>query len=84
MGGDLKFEWTSGCGFPDNLSDFTLVVHCGGCMINRREMLRRLDAVEGADVHVVNYGVLLAKIRGVLDRALEPFPLARMIPEDDC
>ncbi len=83
VGGELKFEWTSGTGFPDDLSEFNLVVHCGGCMINRREMLRRLDEVEGREVPIVNYGVLLAKIHGVLERALEPFPLARMILEED-
>lgn len=83
VGGDLRFEWTSGCGFPDDLAEFKLVVHCGGCMINRREMLRRLDVVENCGVPVVNYGVLLAKIHGVLERALEPFPLARLVLEED-
>ena len=82
VGGDLKFEWTSGTGFPDDLAEFKLVVHCGGCMINRREMLRRLDVVESHGVPIVNYGVLLARIHKVLQRALEPLHLAHLIPDE--
>lgn len=79
VGGDLQFTWTSGMGFPDAVGDFKLAVHCGGCMINRREMFRRLDALGAAGVPVVNYGVLLAKVHGVLDRALGPFPRERQV-----
>lgn len=79
VGGDLHFSWTSGHGFPEDLASYQLVVHCGGCMLNRKEMLRRLEEVSASEVPVVNYGVLLAKVQGVLERALEPFPLARLI-----
>lgn len=73
VGADLQFTWTSGKGFPDDPGGYKLAVHCGGCMINRREMLRRLEDLGAADVPVVNYGVLLAHVNGILGRALEPF-----------
>lgn len=79
VGGDLQFSWTSGTGFPDEVGGFKLAVHCGGCMINRREMFRRLDELGASGVPVVNYGVLLAKVHGVLDRALGPFPYERQV-----
>ncbi len=82
VGGDLQFTWTSGGGFPDDLASYKLVVHCGGCMINRKEMLYRIQVAEDAGVPIVNYGVLLAKVHGVLRRALQPFPLAQMALED--
>ena len=81
VGGDLRFTWTSGGGFPDDLGSFRLIVHCGACMINRREMLHRIRVAEEAGVPIVNYGVLLARMHGVLHRALEPFPLALMALE---
>lgn len=77
--GDLQFTWTSGTGFPESVGDFKLAVHCGGCMINRRKMFRRLDELGAAGVPVVNYGVLLAKVHGVLDRALGPFPCEKQV-----
>lgn len=73
VGGDLQFTWTNGTGFPDSVEGYKLAVHCGGCMITRKEMLRRLAELGGAEVPVVNYGVLLAKVNGILTRALEPF-----------
>jgi len=83
VGGELRFEWVSGGSFPEDLADYDLVVHCGGCMINRAEMMSRLGTVRAAGVPIVNYGVLLAKVHGVLERALEPFPLARMALEEE-
>ena len=74
VGGELKFEWVSGTAFPDNLQEFSLIVHCGGCMINRREMLSRLAQAQANDVPIVNYGVAIAHLMGVLPRALSPFP----------
>lgn len=82
VGGDLQFTWTSGGSFPEDLGTYRLIVHCGGCMINRKEMLHRIRIAEEAEVPIVNYGVLLAKVHGVLRRALEPFPLALMALED--
>lgn len=68
----LAFSHCSGVGYPPDLSDFALVVHCGACMLNRREMLSRIGEARAAGVPIVNYGVLLAALNGILDRALEP------------
>lgn len=69
-GKELVFEHCSGIGYPPNLADYALVVHCGGCMLNRREMLERIAAARAAGVPIVNYGVLLAALNGILPRAL--------------
>ncbi|HSW35818.1 MAG TPA: [FeFe] hydrogenase H-cluster maturation GTPase HydF [Candidatus Limnocylindrales bacterium] len=74
VGGELCFEWSSGGGFPDHLSDYKLIIHCGACMINRREMLARLAQARAAKVPIVNYGVCIAHLMGILPRALSPFP----------
>ncbi|MEG6615476.1 [FeFe] hydrogenase H-cluster maturation GTPase HydF [Peptococcaceae bacterium 1198_IL3148] len=82
VGGELQFEWVSGTKFPDDLSEYKLVLHCGACMINRREMLARIMQVQGAGVPVVNYGVAIAYLHGILRRALSPFPhLVKMLDE---
>jgi [FeFe] hydrogenase H-cluster maturation GTPase HydF len=73
VGGHLNFSWTSGTGFPSDLEDFDLVVHCGGCMVTRREMLRRIARVRQAGVSIVNYGVLIAYLHGIMERALKAF-----------
>ena len=73
VGGKLDFTWTSGAGFASDLKDYDLVVHCGGCMITRREMLRRIAKVRQAGVPIVNYGVLIAYLHGIMERALRPF-----------
>ncbi len=78
VGGELHFSWYSGSGFPEDVASYKVIIHCGGCMINRREMLYRLQLAKEAGVPIVNYGVLLAFVHGVLERALEPFPLALM------
>jgi len=87
-GGKLQFEWASGTGYPDNLREFALIVHCGGCMINPREMLYRLAQAQANNVPVVNYGVAIAHLMGILPRALSPFPgikeaVFNKISEDD-
>ncbi|MGQ9558346.1 MAG: [FeFe] hydrogenase H-cluster maturation GTPase HydF [Desulfurispora sp.] len=74
VGGELQFEWSSGISLPDGLERFKLVVHCGACMINRREMLSRIMTARAAGVPIVNYGVLIAYLHGILRRALAPFP----------
>ncbi|AEF93416.1 small GTP-binding protein [Desulfotomaculum nigrificans CO-1-SRB] len=80
VGGELQFDWVSGTKFPHNLAEYKLVVHCGGCMINRREMLARIMQVRQAGVPIVNYGVAIAHLHGILRRALSPFPhLAAML-----
>ncbi|MDD3269350.1 MAG: [FeFe] hydrogenase H-cluster maturation GTPase HydF [Syntrophomonadaceae bacterium] len=83
VGGELNFQWFSGSGYPDNLEEYQLVVHCGGCMINRRQMLYRIQMARESKVPIVNYGVLLAFVHGILKRTLLPFPLARMALEEE-
>ncbi|MGQ9497138.1 MAG: [FeFe] hydrogenase H-cluster maturation GTPase HydF [Desulfotomaculales bacterium] len=77
VGGELHFDVVAGGGpLPENLKDYNLIVHCGACMLNRREMLSRIMQAREAGVPIVNYGVLMAHIHGVLRRALSPFPAA--------
>ncbi len=71
-GKSLIFAHAAGMHYPDDLADYALVVHCGGCMLNRREMLYRIAAAQAAGVPIVNYGVLLACLNGILPRALGP------------
>lgn len=73
-GGELRYDWASGTGFPENLREYKLVMHCGACMINRREMLARMARVKEYGVPVVNYGIAIAHLMGILPRALSPFP----------
>jgi predicted GTPase len=82
VGGELKFEHVSGREFPDDLVDYDLIVQCGGCMTNRKEILYRLKKAKSLGIPIVNYGMLIAYVHGILDRALEPFPLAKMIWEE--
>ncbi|AEG59898.1 [FeFe] hydrogenase H-cluster maturation GTPase HydF [Desulforamulus ruminis] len=83
VGGDLDFHWSSGHRFPEDLAQYKLVVHCGSCMINRREMLSRIMQVQAAGVPIVNYGVCIAYVQGILRRALSPFPLIQEILDDE-
>ncbi|MBN1593725.1 MAG: [FeFe] hydrogenase H-cluster maturation GTPase HydF [Candidatus Coatesbacteria bacterium] len=76
VGGRLEFDTVQGHDFPDNLSDYKLVVHCGACMWNRREMLSRLLQCKRAGVPITNYGLAIAHSLGILRRALGPFPAA--------
>lgn len=73
-GGELKFEWSSGIELPAKLSAYKLIVHCAGCMLNRKEKLSRIMKAKAAGVPIVNYGVLIAYVHGILRRALTPFP----------
>lgn len=72
-GKKLDFHFTSGGQFPQDLSPYALVVHCGGCMLNEREMLSRMELAKEAGVPFTNYGTLIAHINGILDRSLEIF-----------
>lgn len=83
VGGELEFGFSSGKDFPPDFNTYDLIVHCGGCMVNRREMLYRQRVAAEAGVPMTNYGVLLAKVHGILERALEPFPLARLAMEEE-
>lgn len=73
VGGQLNIDFSNGFTFPSNLNEYKLVVHCGGCMLNRKNMLSRIKEVKKVDVPIVNYGVLIAHIHGILPRALAPF-----------
>ena len=73
-GKDFEFEFTSGGGFPEDLSPYALIVHCGGCMLNEREMQYRLRHSAERNVPMTNYGIAIAHMHGILDRALAPFP----------
>ncbi|MPM79836.1 hypothetical protein SDC9_126878 [bioreactor metagenome] len=79
IGGELTYTWVSGGKFPADLDQYKLVVHCGACMITRREMLYRLSIVRQSAVPIINYGVLIACLNNILDRALAPFPKVRQI-----
>ena len=72
-GKKLKFSFTSGTEFPEELGEYSLVVHCGGCMLNEREMKYRLSCAQDQGVPMTNYGILIAYMNGILERSLEPF-----------
>lgn len=82
-GGDIQFNFSSGMTFPDNLNEYKLIVHCGGCMLNKREMMYRISYAKSKNLPIVNYGLLIAYIQGILPRAIEMFPSAKLIYEDN-
>jgi [FeFe] hydrogenase H-cluster maturation GTPase HydF len=69
----LEFEFTSGRDFPEDVSDYALIIHCGGCMLTEREMQYRIRQSEDASVPITNYGMVIAHTHGILRRSLEPF-----------
>lgn len=73
-GKNLSFEFTSGGEFPEELSQYALVLHCGGCMLNGREMKSRLGISEAEGIPMTNYGISIAIMNGILKRSLAPFP----------
>jgi [FeFe] hydrogenase H-cluster maturation GTPase HydF len=77
IGGEVKYTTVQGHDFPDDLSRFKLAIHCGGCTMNRTEILSRLCLCQNEGVPMTNYGLAIAQCFGILDRALEPFALAR-------
>ena len=76
VGGKLEIESTRGHDFPPNLSEYKLIIHCGACMWNRREMLSRIVKAKQAGVAITNYGLTIAYSLGIFERALQPFPAA--------
>lgn len=68
-----EYTFTSGGDFPQNLRPYRLVIHCGGCMLNESEMKNRIQQAAGAGVPIVNYGIAIAQMHGILQRALQPF-----------
>ncbi|PRR85458.1 [FeFe] hydrogenase H-cluster maturation GTPase HydF [Clostridium luticellarii] len=77
-GKKINFEFSSGVSFTDDIKKYALIVHCGGCMLNRSAMIYRINTAKQFNVPIVNYGILIAYVQGILDRALKPFPLAKM------
>ena len=78
-GKDLTFEFTSGGTFPEDLSPYALVVHCGGCMLNEKAMAHRMDTARAQGVSMVNYGVAIACMHGILARSLGLFPAVQAV-----
>ena len=70
---DLQLEFTSGGAFPKEVSQYDLIIHCGACMLTRREVLRRIECAVVQGTPIVNYGVLIAALHGILERAISPF-----------
>lgn len=79
VGGKLNFEWSSGTHYPEDLEmkKYDLIVHCGGCMLNPKEMKFRINQAREHETPIVNYGILIGFVTGVLDRSLEPFRLKK-------
>lgn len=82
-GKNLQFNWSSGMTFPADLESYSLIVHCGGCMLNRREMLYRISCAKEEKIPIVNYGILIAYVSGLLPRAIEIFEEAKKIYEKE-
>jgi len=82
VGGKLEFEHYSGHDFPENIKDYKLIIHCGACMTNRREILSRIMKANEAKIPITNYGLTIAYSLGIFERALEPFPMAKLIYEE--
>ena len=74
-GKELEFHFTSGTEFPEDVSEYRLIVHCGGCMLNEREMQSRLRTADEQAIPMTNYGILIAYMKGILERSIEGFGL---------
>ena len=78
VGGELEIDVIAGRDYPENIDRYRLIIHCGGCMLTRREMLTRLQEAKAAGVPVTNYGLAISFTQGVIRRVLSPFPSALM------
>lgn len=74
---EIEFEFTSGTEFPLDLTRYKMIIHCGGCMLNEREMKYRLKCADDADIPITNYGTVIAYMKGILERSIEIFPQLR-------
>ena len=81
-GAQLTFETSSGTGFPEDLSGFSAIVHCGGCMLSAREMRYRMKCALDQNIPFTNYGVAIACMNGILPRSLAPFPALRRLLDE--
>ncbi len=73
-GAELRLEWSSGGGFPDDLKGYDMIIHCGGCMLNDSEMLYRMRAAQSQGIPFTNYGTVIAYTQGILERCIAPIP----------
>lgn len=73
-GKDLKFEWSSGREFKEDLSPYAMVIHCGGCMLNERDVKYRMKCAVDQGIPFTNYGIAIAYMKGILQRSIEPIP----------
>ena len=74
LGEELKIDIVGGNDFPDDLSAYDIVIHCGACMFNRRTVLSRVRQAKAQGVPITNYGIAIAQMNGILKRSLGPFP----------
>lgn len=81
-GKEPEFVFSSGTEFPEDLSPYKMIVHCGGCMLNEREMKYRLACAKEQNIPITNYGITIAYMQGILKRSLEPFPAISMLLRD--
>ena len=82
-GKELNFEFTSGTEFPYDLSKYKMIIHCGGCTLNEREMKYRVKCAKDQNIPFTNYGILIAYIQGILKRTVEPFPYISHLLEEE-
>ncbi|MBE7030708.1 MAG: [FeFe] hydrogenase H-cluster maturation GTPase HydF [Ruminococcaceae bacterium] len=81
-GRKISFAFTSGGDFPEEVSSYALVIHCGGCMLNEREMLYRIRHCGDGGVPITNYGIAIAHMNGILRRSLAPFPVVQALLDE--
>jgi len=82
-GKQIQFEFTSGTEFPLDLSKYKVIIHCGGCMLNEREMRYRIKCAQDQQIPITNYGILIAYMQGILKRSVEPFTyIAELLEEE--
>lgn len=81
-GKEIKFEFTSGGTFPEELSKYALIVHCGACTLNQREMKYRLALAQEMGIPMTNYGICIAYMQGILERSVRPFDYIHSLLED--
>lgn len=76
LGMNVQIDTSAGRDFPDNIKDYKVIIHCGGCMLTRNEKLARIQKAKDAGVPITNYGITISLVQGVLERVLSPFPAA--------
>ena len=81
---DIAIETSSGRDFPEDLSDYALIIHCGGCMLTEKDVVYRMGRAENQDVPFTNYGITIAYTQGILERSISVFPqLANILKAKD-